>query len=111
MVDCNNPDKDVDHVFHNLEDCRKENLRICEHYENIISSKTRSDNTSGKKGVSYDSERNKWIASITRNKKTYFLGRFSNFEDAVKARENAEKIYHKEYNYIDTKDGKYPINP
>lgn len=99
VMDCIDSKKDVDHIFHDLKDCRKSQLRICDHYQNLISSKTYSNNTSGRKGVIWNKERNKWEASITCNKKTYYLGRFDKFEDAVLARENAEKKYHKEYHY------------
>ena len=91
--------KDVDHKNHIISDNRKFNLRICEHYQNIISSTTYTNNTSGRKGVSWDRSRNKWMASICIKQKTKYLGRFDNFEDAVKARELAEVKYHKEFAY------------
>lgn len=92
--------KDVDHKNHVVFDNRKSNLRICEHYQNIISSTTYSNNTSGRKGVSWDKSRNKWIASICTNQKTKYIGRFDNFEEAVKARELAEMEYHKEFAFF-----------
>ena len=92
--------KDVDHKNHKTLDNRKNNLRICEHYENIISQKIRIDNTSGRKGVYWDKSRQKWMASITFNKHTIYLGRFDTFEEAVKAREEAEEKYHKEFVYL-----------
>ena len=101
--------KDVDHIFHNKTDCRKQNLRICEHFQNTTSQKTRTDNTSGKKGVYWDKSRGKWGAIITYNKKHYYLGRFDNFEDAVAAREEAEEKIHNEYNYIESEKGYYTI--
>lgn len=95
---------EVDHINHNPADNRKENLRIVEHYENITYSKTRVDNTSGRKGVYWDKSRQKWMAAITFNKKTYHLGRFENFEDAVRAREEAEKTIHKEFHYDESQN-------
>lgn len=91
--------KDIDHMNHKTNDNRKSNLRACEHYQNIISSKTYSNNTSGRKGVYWDKARNKWAAWITIKKKHIFIGRFDTFDDAVKAREKAEEKYHKEYHY------------
>lgn len=90
---------DVDHINHDVLDNRKSNLRICEHYKNIISSKTYINNTSGRKGVYWDKSRNKWMVQITVNKKTYHLGRYDNFEDAVKIRLEAEQKYHKDFHY------------
>lgn len=89
--------RDVDHKNHITYDNRKENLRICDHFENVIHSKTYSNNTSGRKGVYWDNARQKWMAIITYNKKTVNLGRFDNFEDAVDARQSAEQKYHGEF--------------
>lgn len=97
--DGNNDGKDVDHINHNRKDNRKENLRVIEHYQNITNCKTYSNNTSGRKGVHWDKSRSKWAASLTYNQKTYYLGRFDNYEDAVAAREKAEKEIHKEFHY------------
>lgn len=91
--------KDVDHVNHKTYDNRKSNLRICEHYENIIACKTYSNNHSGKKGVHYDKARNKWVARITINKTNKFLGRFDSFDEARAARLAAEKELHGEFHF------------
>lgn len=90
---------DVDHINHLPHDNRKSNLRLCKHFQNITYSKDYANNTSGRKGVYWDKSRDLWMASITYNKKTYHLGRFENFEDAVKAREEAENNIHREYHY------------
>lgn len=57
----------------------------------VIINPPKSDNTSGYKGVSFDKERNMWIAQITFRKKHYFLGRRANKEDAIKLRKDAEE--------------------
>lgn len=103
ILQCFDRSKDIDHINHNVKDNRKENLRICEHYKNITASKTYTNNTSGKKGVHWDNSRNKWVAVITYNKKTWHLGRYEGFEDAVKAREKAEEEIHKEFHFNDDK--------
>lgn len=51
-------------------------------------------NKSGRTGVRFDFERNQWYASIGYKNKTIFLGRYKLFEDAVKAREEAEIKYY-----------------
>ena len=56
-----------------------------------------SNNTSGIIGVRYDKSRNKWIAQIRFQNKIYFLGRYENKEDAIKARKEAEEKYHKSF--------------
>lgn len=59
--------------------------------ESIESRKLRKDNTSGHTGV--QRFRNKWRACITFQKKTHYLGTFDHYEDAVKARTEAEEKY------------------
>lgn len=44
-----------------------------------------STNTSGYRGVCFDKTNNKWMASISVNKKNIYLGRFSVAMDAAKA--------------------------
>ena len=54
-------------------------------------------NSSGRVGVSWRDDCNKWYTSITVNKKEIYLGRFKSFEDACNARQEAEiKYYGKE---------------
>lgn len=81
-----NPSKDlkIDHINRNTLDNRKENLRIVTTFENNLN---KSNNTSGCVGVVWDKSRNQWKVDL-RNK---FIGRFDNFEDAVKARKYAER--------------------
>ena len=92
-------DYDVDHSNHNTCDNQKENLRICTHQNNIMNSKLSKNNKSGITGVRLDSSMNKWIAQITFECKTIYLGTYDNFEDAVKARKEAEEKYFGEYAY------------
>ena len=87
----------VDHINGNKLDNRKENLRICTHTENMWNTKTPKTNKSGIKGVHWQEDRQKWSAQIAYKNKTIALGRFDSFEDAVKARLNAEKKYHGDY--------------
>lgn len=48
-------------------------------------------NTSGVKGVIWDSARNKWRAQIGFKGRNYHLGRFSEKQEAISARKEAEK--------------------
>lgn len=48
-------------------------------------------NKSGIKGVSWDSNRNRWVAQIKFQGKNYNLGRFKKKEDAAKVRKIAEE--------------------
>ena len=87
----------VDHINGNGLDNRKENLRIVTKRENSINSKIQSNNTSGVKGVALDKSRGKWIVQIMIDKKSKNLGRFDTFEEAVKVRKDAEKLYYGEF--------------
>ena len=50
-------------------------------------------NNSGYNGVYYDKRRNRWVAQITFQGKTKYLGSFEELEKAVKARQLGEEIY------------------
>ena len=63
----------------------------------ISTSKPMRHNTSGYKGVIWDSNRNKWKAEIYFKKKCYFLGRYNKKEDAIKVRKEAEEKLHKAF--------------
>ena len=62
---------------------------------NTINSKIRSDNTSGIRGVSWCKSKNKWNAQIGFKKKKYNLGYYTNIQEAIKARKNAEEEFFK----------------
>ena len=87
----------VDHINGDTLDNRRCNLRICTNSENLRNSKTRIDNTSGYKGVSYKKERKKYIAYININKKRIFLGYYNSKIDAAKAYNIGAKKYHGEF--------------
>ena len=92
-------DKDVDHINHNQLDNRKCNLRLVFDYENMWNQKVAKNNTSGVTGVYFDKNSNKWLALICVNGMNKYLGRYSNFEEAKKARKQAEEEYYGEYSY------------
>ena len=59
----------------------------------LQSRKSRSDNTSGFRGV-YPMKNGKWRAGIGLQGKRYHLGTFASFDEAVDARLQAEKLLH-----------------
>ncbi len=59
---------------------------------------------SGCKGVYWAKDKNKWTVQVSVNNKTKYIGRFANYEDAVKARLDAEKQYYGEYAYNELKE-------
>lgn len=100
-----NNDIFVDHRFHNTCDNRKENLRKCTNKQNIYNSSIRKHNTSGVTGVYWSKSRQRWCAFIHINKKKIWLGAYKKFEDAVKARKEAEEKYFGEYSYDNSMKG------
>lgn len=69
------------------------NVRWATNSEQGYNQKKRSTNTSGRTGVNWDKERDRWNATITFNNKTIHIGRFDSFEKATAAREEAELKY------------------
>lgn len=96
----NCPDSmDVDHINHDTTDNRKKNLRIATRSQNMMNRGLQDNNTSGVTGVYWNKGRKKWEVQIGVNSKTIFLGHFTNFDDAVKARKEAENKYFGEFSY------------
>lgn len=87
----------VDHINGITLDNRKENLQVCKQCENIRKQNLRYDNKSGCKGVFWYKPSNKWMAYIKVNRKRIHIGYFSEFDDAVNARRNAEIKYFGEF--------------
>lgn len=87
----------ADHINGNRLDNRKTNLRICRKEKNPINCKTYKNNTSGCKGVSWLKRLNKWQVVINVNKKSIYLGIYSDLGEAVAVRKEAEKKYFGEF--------------
>lgn len=84
----------VDHIDGDTLNNQKNNLRTCSQQENIRHrSGTRKGNTSGYRGVFWNKKsvnmKKPWIATITVNHKSKYLGSFSNAEEAAKAFDDA----------------------
>lgn len=90
---------DVDHIYHQTYDNRKNELRIVTRSQNSMNQIIKKNNTSGFKGICWDKENDKWLASIMLNYKNINLGRFNDINDAINVRKEAEEKYFKEHNY------------
>lgn len=101
-----NPESDmtVDHINGVRHDNRKSNLRIVTLEQNNLNHRTFSTNTSGCTGVVWVKNRSRWFARIEYKKKVYGLGFYRNFEDAVKARKEAEEKYYGEFSHDESKE-------
>ena len=95
-----NPEnKVVDHIKHNKLDNRKSYLRSIDECKNVINKVPYKNNTSGYTGISFDNKTHKWRSAIKFENKSIHLGLFSNIEDAINARKEAEEKYFGEYSY------------
>lgn len=83
----------LDRIDYNGDYC-KENCRWATNSVQGYNKRLDPNNTSGKSGVSWYNQNQKWSAEIHVNNKHIRLGMFTNFEDAVKAREAAELEYY-----------------
>ena len=79
----------IDHINDVKSDNRLENLQIVTHRFNVF--KTQGKYSSQYKGVCWVGKRNKWMATICLNKKSFFLGYFVNEYDAHLAYQNKLK--------------------
>jgi hypothetical protein len=89
----------VDHRRGVEEGNRIDNLRLTDHRGNAFNMKLNANNTSGHRGIYWMEQRNKWHVKIGVNYKFVSLGLFSNLEDAIAARLQAEKdlnVFHRE---------------
>lgn len=84
-------DKEIDHIDRNKTNNRIKNLRLVTRTTNNRNIGLRKNNTSGFNGIEFHKRRRKWLARIKVNNVSKDIGFFDNIEDAVKAREKAEK--------------------
>lgn len=77
--------KEIDHIDLNKGNNSWANLRLATRSTNMANASLRKDNTSGYKGVSYNTKDRVWQAKIQLNTKTIFIGGFVNKEDAAEA--------------------------
>jgi hypothetical protein len=74
-----------DHINGDHLDNRDDNLRPATHQKNMMNRGPQKNNTSGYKGVTYDKNRNQWMAQIKFNKVHTGIGRFNSIIDAARA--------------------------
>ena len=87
------PEKGLDHIDRDKLNNRVENLREVSQSCNMRNKSIQSNNKSGVTGVSWSEERGKWQVYIKSNTVTVGIGRYINFDEAVKARWAAEVKY------------------
>lgn len=91
-----------DHINRDKLDCRRGNLRIATHGQNIGNTfrrKTESS-TSQYKGVSFDREKQRFLAQGRSNGKMVFIGRFKSEDNAAKAYNRWAESYFGEFAFL-----------
>ena len=81
---------EIDHINRIRSDNRIENLRPATRKENSKNKTIQAKNTSGITGVRWDTDCNKWRASIQVDYKQIYLGLYIEKNEAILARKKAE---------------------
>jgi hypothetical protein len=87
----------VDHIDGDTNNNKIENLRASNKSLNACNSKTRSDNSSGRRGVYWHKKSSKWMCQIVANKTPVYLGLHEDFELACLVADEARVLYHGEH--------------
>jgi len=89
--------KTIDHIDGNPLNNKIENLREATSSQNGYNKKISKANTSGKKGVFWKKDRNKYKVEITINSNPTFFGYYKDFELACLVADEVRNKYHKEF--------------
>jgi len=90
------PDCSIDHIDGDRRNNRLKNLRLAKnnHADNGQNRKLNCNSSTGFMGVSFQKSSKKYVARISKNKISYFLGEFSSPEEASLAYKKAKKELH-----------------
>ena len=91
----------VDHINRDKLDNRVTNLRYATEHENCLNKgKTQKTTSSRYKGVYLCKRSNKWRSMIQYNRKKYYLGTYTDEEDAARAYNEKATEFFKEFAYL-----------
>lgn len=76
------------------------NLRAATHEQNLRNLGMRAANTSGRKGVYFSKDKNKWHARIRHGGKQIHLGYFEDLNKAADAYNSASEQFHQEFGRV-----------
>ncbi len=97
MMTGQEPPEFIDHRDGDNFNNRWKNFRAADNGTNLQNAKLRSDNVTGVKGVCWEAERGKYLATIAVNKRYVKVGRFDTIEEATKAINEARERLHGEF--------------
>lgn len=84
----------IDHKDRDGQNNKWDNLRVADQSENLANSRLRNNNTSGQRGVSWNTEKQKWVAVICFKKIRYHIGYYRNKESAIADYKKAQHSIH-----------------
>ena len=87
------PNGEIDHINGNRSDNRISNIRDVQPTQNKQNMQMYKNNKSGCTGIFYNKINKNWRARITVDKKVIEIGSFTNLNDAIAARKEAEAKY------------------
>jgi len=88
---------EIDHINGNGLDNRKDNLRVCLGVENRRNKGLSKKNTTGYKGIYYNTGVSRWYAQIKVNNKKISLGGSDTKQEAAEKYNRAAKLYFGEF--------------
>lgn len=94
------PMQDIDHKDRDTVNDRWDNLRSATESENMANAKVRCDNTSGARGVSWNFRLGSWHVRVNVDRQLYHIGYFDDFDEAVRARDEAAAKLHGEFAHL-----------
>jgi hypothetical protein len=89
----------TDHKNLDTLDNRRDNLRVVSRSQNSMNRGMQSNNMSGHIGVAWNKKTEKWASFITKDKRRKHLGYYTDINDAIEARKEAEIKYFGEYRF------------
>lgn len=87
----------VDHINGNGLDNRRCNLRLATQSQNAKNRRKNYNSRSLYKGVTFHTQRNRWLARIQNNKRKVSLGLYGSQEEAARAYDAAAKELHGDF--------------